>query len=242
MSTDVSIGPIRTAKADNRNGEMSSAYPNLGVAILALFGREWQWLVIGAIYLLGWYTPFTDHGSAGDGPLRWCWETWGTLRYSFGFQPYVPLAVGVVLWARREEIHRFWRTRVASKFSPEHPRRRGNLIPLVIGCLLLVIAHLVQVKGVGVGAMIVVTYGIAYRMYGPMMLRGPLFWPLALIWLIMPTMLPTLSATAGWTMSWSKFPLRFFPFFTFLPLLLAHSWNCAGTASRSTRSSALART
>lgn len=153
-------------------------------ALLALLGREWRWLIVFGIYLLGWYTPFTDHGAAGDGPARWCWEDWRSINGTLGFALYVPLMAALVIWVRRDALSEYW-SRIVSRFPPGHPKRQGSVIPLVIGCVLLFVSHFIEVKGIGVIALIFIFVAVIYRTYGFLMTRA-LAAPLALLIAMIP--------------------------------------------------------
>ena len=153
-------------------------------ALLALLVREWRWLIVFGIYLLGWYTPFTDHGTSGDGPARWCWQDWYSINFTLGFALYVPLLVALVIWVRRDALTAYW-NRIVSHFPPGHKNRQGSIVPLVIGCFLLFVSHFIEVKGVGVFALLFMLVAVIYRVYGPLMTRA-LAAPLALLIAMIP--------------------------------------------------------
>ncbi len=152
--------------------------------LLALLAREWRWLIVFGIYLLGWYTPFTDHGTAGDGPARWCWLNWRSISGTLGFALYVPLLTALVIWERREALSDYW-SRIVARFPPGHPKRQGSIIPLVLGCVLLFVSHFIEVKGIGVFALVFIFVAVIYRVYGFLMTRA-LAAPLALLIAMIP--------------------------------------------------------
>lgn len=164
----------------------------VGLRRLGREGREFVgvarrnpgWIALTVVYLLAWYTPFTDHGTSGDGPLSWCWADWRSVSYVLGFQLYIPLAAAIIVWSRRAVLAGQLRYNL-SHYSETNVKRRGNIIPLALGGALLIFAHLVQVKGFGVAALVIITWGIVFFLYGSRILRL-LYAPL----LLMVTMIP----------------------------------------------------
>ena len=142
---------------------------------LATFGASlranWPFLLLIVPYLLAWAVPFT-----------WCWQEWGDPNHSEFIQPWIPLLAFALIWSRREHLKAL--LRAIEKNPPKTWLERGNGAILIFGCLLYLFAHLVQIKGVAVGALLLIAVGAVFALYGGRMvksLRVPILFSLLMI-------------------------------------------------------------
>jgi exosortase len=148
-------------------------FPTLDLRRASAFIRlERRWLFILVPYLLAWAIPLT-----------WCWPQWGDGNHPQCFQLWMPLLTGLLIWSNRNRLTHVWR-RVQERNSPSF-WERGNGVILAAGCLLLLFAHLVQIKGVAVAALILIAVGVLYQVYGLRVLRS-LWAPLLFLLLMIP--------------------------------------------------------
>ena len=153
-------------------------------AFVAVLSRERYWFLLLIPYLLAWLAPFRTQDYMVDGILRWCWDRWANSNSALAFQPLVPIGVGMLIWSRREQYAAQWAS-ITRKYPANHPRRRGNALPFVAGCIALIFSYCVQVKGVAIAAQLLIAVGAIYWAYGFMMLRI-LALPLMFLLLMIP--------------------------------------------------------
>ncbi len=108
-------------------------------------------------------------------PLQNSYRNWGNPDSLLLFQSLVPFAVALLIWQERQRLQALW---IRLKAYPvTDKRRRGNLIALSLGCLIVLIGHLVYVDSFfGIGLLLILA-GTIYYIYGGVILRaiaGPL--------------------------------------------------------------------
>ena len=119
----------------------------------AMMRRSWPWLLLLIPYLLAWYAPFL-----------WSWPQWGDSNHPQFIQPWIPILALILVWARRDRLISL--LRYSEKHPPQTLWERGNILPLTLGCLLYLFAHLVQIKGVAVAALLLIAFGTIFALYG----------------------------------------------------------------------------
>lgn len=140
-----------------------------GEAVGTWLRREWQWLLVGAAFVLACWSP-----------VRLSWnDNWKWGYHPLVFAPLMPLAAALILWSRRADLQTAYRR---SRTAPPRFWLRGNSVPLALGCILLLFASFVQVKGFAFFGLLLIAVGVVYRVYGWAVLRAalPAFVPLAL--------------------------------------------------------------
>ena len=80
------------------------------------------------------------------------------------FEPFVPLMSAALLWKDRKRLLEAW------QMTPRN-KRRGPPWLLWLGCLLVLVSHLVHVLTVAAIGLVLVAAGIIYVAYGPFVLR-----------------------------------------------------------------------
>ena len=140
-----------------------------------------RWIPTVLAYAAAWWLPVSplwalQHPGAArpdgiDGPLSWMWkDEWGRPGSPTGFQLLIPLGVALLIWDRRRALQTL-------------DVREGGPLPLLAGCLALIVAHLIHLPalafaaliGIGIGALVMVWGAPAVRT-----LKVPL-----LYWLLM---------------------------------------------------------
>ena len=116
--------------------------------------------------------------------LRQAMTVWFAPSSALTFQPFVPLAVAALLWARRGQIRQQYQE-LLFLYGENSPKRRGNLWPTLAGCVLLLVAAITVTVPLGLFALVVIVTGTAYYLYGPFLLR-PLLLPLSYLLLFVP--------------------------------------------------------
>lgn len=140
-------------------------------SFVATLLANWPFLLLIVPYLLAWAVPFT-----------WCWQEWGNPNHSEFIQPWIPLLAFALIWSRRDHLKAL--LRAIEKNPPKTWLERGNGAILIFGCLLYLFAHLVQIKGVAVGALLLIAIGAVFALYGGRMvksLRVPILFSLLMI-------------------------------------------------------------
>lgn len=140
--------------------------------------RPWLWLAL-ALFLMA--LP----------ALRWAFAIWTAPASPLTFQPFVPLAVGLLFWNRREIVSQQYRE-MMFLYGKNSPKRRGKLWVVIFGCVLLLVASVAMVTQLALFALVIILIGTAYYLYGPFLLR-PLLLPLSYLFLLTP---PPTSVTA----------------------------------------------
>ena len=97
----------------------------------------------------------TGGGQRATKYLAWGWWQIRALVVCSGnhpqwFQLWIPLLTGLLLWSSRGRLSAVWR-RVHERGAARSFWQRGNPVVLVFGCAMLLLAHLVQIKGVAFG-------------------------------------------------------------------------------------------
>lgn len=134
--------------------------------------RAWLWVLIPWLVLL-WY------------PLRWGFPIWSSPGSPFFFQMFVPFGAAYLVWARREDWKRTT-AELAELFpDPNSPKRRGNLLLVVLGALVLLLAFLMAMPPLGLLALWLMLTGGVFYLYGPFLLRVVLA-PLGFLLLSVP--------------------------------------------------------
>jgi hypothetical protein len=108
-------------------------------------------------------------------PMQNSFRNWGNPDNLLIYQSLVPFAVVLLIWQQQLHLQALW-TRLQA-YPVTDKRRRGNMIPLIIGCLIVLFGHLVYVDSFfGIGLLLILA-GTIYYLYGGMILRsiaGPL--------------------------------------------------------------------
>jgi hypothetical protein len=133
--------------------------------------RVWLWFVIP--YLIAWYVP-----------AQWCWYQWTNTSQPLAFEPWIPLGAGLLAWSRRAQYAQQWR-KIQTNYPAKHKKRRSDFIVLTLGCLLLLVGNLIQVKGIWVIALLLILVGVLLFVYGPAMTRVAAL-PLVFLCLMIP--------------------------------------------------------
>lgn len=110
-------------------------------------------------------------------PFSLAWRMlWSNPDNPEGYQPLVPVAAAVLVWARRAELAAMW--------ERAGEERRGSLWLLALGCLLMVYSHLTRGLSAAMLAVVLIAAGLVLHIYGPRILhavRAPLLFLLALM-------------------------------------------------------------
>lgn len=168
-SSDNTIPP---PELSGRNGDIPAPV-SLPKRIFSALWAERQWLWILIPYLLAWFVP-----------VLLCSPQWRDLNQPLAFEPWILVGAGLLVWSNRAWYAQQWQ-RIQVKFPPSHPLRRSNPVVLIIGCILLLLSHMIQVKGISVGSLIVITVGIVLAVYGSAMTKV-LAVPLGFLCLMIP--------------------------------------------------------
>ena len=158
--------------------------------ILQTFWGRREWLLVLIPYLFAWWIPAT-----------WCASFWFDPLSPVSFQPLVPLAAFLLVWSRRVELGQIW-TELRLMYSEENSRRRGHMGWAIIGCLMLLFAHLAHLPAVGVAGLILMAIGIVRKFFGSVVVRA-----LAIPFFLLALMIPppeTLITLLGRVMSYGS--------------------------------------
>ncbi|MBC8142617.1 MAG: exosortase/archaeosortase family protein [Armatimonadetes bacterium] len=120
-------------------------------AIGALVRRSPEWAVILFAWLAAGFIPAFWY----MGEDHWWIETDSPLF----FQPFVPLLCAVIFWQDREKLREAWAQTSRSK-------RHGSPWLLYIGCVIILVSHLIHVLTVATVGLLVVAAGVIYLAYG----------------------------------------------------------------------------
>jgi exosortase/archaeosortase family protein len=105
---------------------------------------------------------------------------WGNPNAPLSFQLLVPIGVAVLVAARRQRLAESWRGLKRQEIQERKVLTGGSLVPLAIGCVLLLGSHLVHLSLLAVIGLQLIAIGVVVRVYGRRMLKeliGPLvFW------------------------------------------------------------------
>lgn len=163
--------PSQTVSAPS-SGNTQPDHPSFWVRTATFISREWRWLIILVAYVLAWWLP-----------IEWSWDTWGNPRDPMMMQLWVPLLASTLAWSRRNEI-----STAIKRVQESRPRNfwtRGNSIPLIIGCLIVVFGHIVHIKGIAILGLVLIAWGTVYALYGMPVVKAA-FVPLAFLILTIP--------------------------------------------------------
>jgi hypothetical protein len=159
---------IRTdPSASGTSTGTSSLYGNLRRQLAAAGADLWKQRV--------WLLFLVPFAFACWKPLQNSFRNWGNPNNLLLFQSLVPLAVALLIWQGRSYLQALW---IKLQTLPEKDkRRRGNMIPLAVGCLIVFFGNLVYVDSFfGIGLLLILV-GTIYYIYGGVILRamaGPL--------------------------------------------------------------------
>jgi hypothetical protein len=158
-----------------------------GKTISEFVRRERYWLLLAIPYFFAWYIPpvppFSTLFPGMSGPANWAENEWFISTYPQMYQPWVLLMAGLLIWSRRHDLAQVW-ARVKAH-PPTKFWQRGNLTVLILGCLLVLFAHFVKVKGFAVAGLLLVLIGLLYQVYGLVMIRA-MWVPLLFTTLMIP--------------------------------------------------------
>lgn len=124
--------------------------------IFAIFQRNPEWVVIVFAWLAAAFIPAFWY----IGEDHW----WSQPNSPLFFEPFVPLLSAALLWQDRHRLLEAW------QMTPRN-KRRGLPWLLWLGCLLVLISHLVHVLTVAAIGLVLVAAGIIYLGYGPFVLK-----------------------------------------------------------------------
>ncbi len=144
--------------------------------------RPWLWLVL-AFFLMAFPT------------LRRAWTLWTAPESLVFFQLFLPLATFFLIWNRREEIIKQYQE-ILFLYGKNSPKLHGNLWPIALGCVGLLLSTLTLVTPLGLFSLALICFGVAYYLYGPFVLR-PLLTPLLFLFLITPLPIGLTSMATG---------------------------------------------
>jgi hypothetical protein len=189
MSSSVSHAGTSTEVQGERAASDSAArLPSLSWAkITAFIRQEKYWLLLAIPYFFAWYIPqippFTTLFPGMTGPANWAEHEWFVSIYPQMFQPWVLPMAGLLIWSRRQDLARVW-ARV-KMHPPTKFWQRGNVSVLILGCLFLLFAHFVKVKGIAVIGLLLIPIGLIYQVYGLAIIRA-MWVPLLFATLMIP--------------------------------------------------------
>lgn len=130
---------------------LGEAFVGEAKAIFAVFRRSPEWAVIVFAWLSAAFIPaFWNIGED-----HWWSETDSPLF----FQPFVPLLCAALLWQDREKLREAYGQTSRNK-------RRGSPILLWLGCLVVLVSHLVHTPLVAIVGLLLVAAGIILLAYG----------------------------------------------------------------------------
>lgn len=145
--------------------------------------RRWLWVIVPVVVL-----AFVS--------TQWASSTWNSLDYALLFQPLTPLVAAALAWTLRFGIKQLVQE-MDFLYPGDSPKRRGKLWPVLLGCLLMIVAGLVTSATLAFVALFFIVVGSIYYVYGPYITRA-VWQPLVLLALVIPipaNFLHTLSAT-----------------------------------------------
>ncbi|MBC8135356.1 MAG: exosortase/archaeosortase family protein [Fibrella sp.] len=127
-----------------------------GRDIIALFKRSPEWIIIIFAWLAAAFIPAFWY----MGEDHW----WSQPSSPLFFEPFVPLFSAALLWQDRNRLLEAW------QMTPRN-KRRGSPWLLYLGCLLVMVSHLIHVLTVAAIGLVVVAAGVIYLAYGPFVLK-----------------------------------------------------------------------
>lgn len=131
--------------------------PTLPEAVAYLRGQvHWLYVLVPLAIML--YTP-----------LKMCWKIWSAPDSPQAYQPLIPLAVGFLLWLRREPLSELWQ-----EVQEDPDAKRGSKWLLLVGCLLMVAFYPVNLPTFSMFAFVVIVWGVVLYVYGGRMFRAML--------------------------------------------------------------------
>jgi len=131
---------------------------------------EWLWVSIPMVILAIYAYAMT-------------WMSWFGFERLLIFQPFVPFAVGYAIWRDREAT-RIDYDETMEPFLPDSPKRRGSLVPLFLGCLIMLGGTMTTLTWLCIVGLVVTLISAVYAFFGGYALRlllQPLFYLLFLI-------------------------------------------------------------
>jgi hypothetical protein len=183
--TPTPTSPIaETPSSTARAKDVSGAKRQLNLASLARQTGAFLWLVLLYLwlnlpylwlilpYLLAWAVPFV-----------WCLPQWADSNHPQVIQPWIPVLAFILIASRRKHLHAL--LRAVEKIPPKTWLERGNSALLILGCLLYLFAHLVQIKGIAVIALLLIAVGAVHALFGGRMIKS-LWIPIVFSLLIIP--------------------------------------------------------
>lgn len=124
--------------------------------IIAVFQRSPEWIVIVFAWLAAAFIPAFWY----IGEDHW----WSQPTSPLFFEPFVPLFSAALFWNDRQRLQEAW------QMTPRH-KRHGSPWLLWLGCLLVLVSHLIHVLTVAAIGLVVVAAGIVYLAYGPFVFK-----------------------------------------------------------------------
>ena len=104
------------------------------------------------------------------GPIQWLAQQWSVSSDALGFQPFVPLGVGYLIWAERDATASTYHG-LASIYPEGHSSRRGTPFIAYIGCAILFVSYITTIGMIAVVGFWVCVIGILLHVYGFTVLR-----------------------------------------------------------------------
>lgn len=158
--------------------------------IIALFRESPEWIVIVFAWLAAAFIPAFWY----MGEDRW----WSQTHSPLFFEPFVPLFAAALLWQDRRRLLEAW------QMTPRH-KRRGSPWLLWLGCLVVLVSHLIHVLTIAAIGLVLVAAGIIYLGYGLFVLRQSIR-ALAFALLFVPPPAKPITTIAHWFSysAWTK--------------------------------------
>jgi exosortase/archaeosortase family protein len=104
-------------------------------------------------------------------PTIWLVSTWFDWHSPFFAQPLVLLGAFLIGYSRRAEIEKTAQE-LAELFPPESPKRRGNILGMVLGGAISFAGHLMHMDFLSILGFVIAFTGVIFYFYGPFVLKS----------------------------------------------------------------------
>ena len=104
-------------------------------------------------------------------PTIWLMSTWFNWHSAFFAQPLVLLGAFLIGYSRRVDVKKTYEE-LLELFLEDSPKRRGNLLGIIMGGMIAFIGHLLRMDFVAILGFVIVVNGIIFYFYGPFILRA----------------------------------------------------------------------
>lgn len=119
----------------------------------AALRTQWHWFLVALFLILVILAP-----------AYWSRLLWFSNDSFFWFQPWIPFLAVWSVWHWRRDLQRIHTETL--RLPETSPQRRGKVWPLVVGCVVMLIAYATQFPGLSILAWVIMTLGVVSYAFG----------------------------------------------------------------------------